>query len=204
MFQEILLAAAVVLLLVLLIPVGIAMYQRMKPAPPERGGPRPAAPQPPPPPAADQRTGRVPALSQEPIAYTPPAPQPPIREETRTVMADELKGGTPGATEAVVWFGMLRCTAGPLEGKTFIVEEDGVYIGRDPSLAQIVIEDSRVSKRHLGVMPRNGKVWAIDQSSTNGTFLSKESKLERITEHQLKRGDTLVLADGAATFVYQI
>jgi len=213
MFQEILLAGAVVLLLVLLIPVGIAMYQRMKPAPPERGGARPAAPPPPAPPSANQPTGRMPALPQQqaappqPMAYTPPPAQPQqtTSDATRMVTADELHGGgTPGATEAVVWFGMLRCTAGPLEGKTFIVEEDGVYIGRDPSLAQIVIDDSRVSKRHLRVMPRNGKVWALDQSSTNGTFLSKDSKLERITEHQLKRGDTLVLADGAATFVYQI
>ena len=44
---------------------------------------------------------------------------------------------------------------------------------------------------------------AIDQNSTNGTFLGKAGG-ERITEHQLKRGDVLVLADNAATFVYQI
>ena len=182
MFQEILLAAAVVLLLVLLIPVGIAMYQRMKPAPPERNPPPRAAAPPPPP------------------QYLAPP-----RNATQMVSAEELRGGaSPGATEAVVWYGVIRCTAGSLEGKSFVVEEDGIYIGRDKSLAQIVIEDTRVSKRHLRLLPRNGKVWAIDQSSTNGTYLSKDGKLERITEHELKRGDTLVLADGAATFVYQI
>ena len=37
----------------------------------------------------------------------------------------------------------------------------------------------------------------------NGTFLGKAGG-ERITEVQLKRGDVLVLADNAATFVYQI
>lgn len=98
------------------------------------------------------------------------------------------------------WFGMLLCTSGPNEGQRVVVEGDGVYIGRDASMAQIVVNDSRVSKRHVRVMPRGGKVWAIDQGSTNGTFVGGQ----RITEVQLKRGDTIVLADNAATFVYQI
>jgi pSer/pThr/pTyr-binding forkhead associated (FHA) protein len=99
---------------------------------------------------------------------------------------------------------MLRCTSGPLEGQTFIIEEDGLYIGRDRSLSKIVVDDSRVSKRHLRIVPRDGKVWAIDQNSTNGTFLVNNAGRERITEHQLKRGESIVLADGAATFIYQI
>jgi pSer/pThr/pTyr-binding forkhead associated (FHA) protein len=60
-----------------------------------------------------------------------------------------------------------------------------------------------VSKRHLRIVPRNGRVWAIDESSTNGTFLANHGN-ERVSEVQLRRGDTLVLAEGAATFVYQI
>ena len=103
----------------------------------------------------------------------------------------------------VQWFGMLHCTGGPLEGQRFIIEDDGLYIGRDEAISKVVIPDSRISKRHVRIIPRDGKVWAIDQNSTNGTFLGKEGA-ERITEVQLKRGDTLILADGAATFVYQI
>ena len=80
---------------------------------------------------------------------------------------------------------------------------DGLYIGRDASLSQIAIADNRISKRHVRILPRDGKVLAIDQNSTNGTFLGKTGG-ERITEHQLKRGDILVLADNAATFLYQI
>jgi len=53
-------------------------------------------------------------------------------------------------------------------------------------------------------VPRDGKVWAIDQNSTNGTFLVNSAGRERITEHQLKRGESIVLADDAATFMYQI
>jgi pSer/pThr/pTyr-binding forkhead associated (FHA) protein len=54
------------------------------------------------------------------------------------------------------------------------------------------------------IVPRDGKVWAIDQNSTNGTFLVSSAGRERITEHQLKRGESIVLADDAATFMYQI
>ena len=100
----------------------------------------------------------------------------------------------------VQWNGMLHCTGGALEGQRFIIEDEGFYIGRDPALATVVIPDTRISKRHVRIVPRDGRVWAIDQGSTNGTFL----KDQRITEVQLKRGDTLILGDSAATFVYQI
>ena len=108
-----------------------------------------------------------------------------------------------GSTVMVQWYGLLQCTSGALEGQRFVVEEGGLYIGRDPALSQIAIADSRISKRHVRIVPRDGKVLAIDQNSTNGTFLGKAGG-ERITEHQLKRGDILVLADNAATFLYQI
>ena len=109
----------------------------------------------------------------------------------------------PAGTEMLQWYGMLHCTSGSLQGQRFVVEEEGFYIGRDPALSTIVIADTRVSKRHVRILPRDGKVWAIDEGSTNGTFMAAAPG-QRITEVQLKRGDTLVLGDGAATFVYQI
>ena len=205
MLQSILFAAAVVLLLVVFVPVGLALYQRMKPSRGERNAERRTEPVPPLPTGP---TAKVPPIQAPP----PPAPKraphvdpptPPQIGSTRLITPDEPAAG-PQATEAVVWFGMLRCTAGPLEGQTFIIEEDGIYIGRDPTLSKIVVDDSRVSKRHLRIVPRDGKVWAIDQNSTNGTFLVSSAGRERITEHQLKRGESIVLADDAATFMYQI
>jgi len=195
MLESILFAAAVVLLLVVFVPVGVALYQRMKPARAERNAERRTEPVPPP------AAAKIPPM--QPKAPPPPdPPTPPHIGSTRVMQPDE-----PAAhqgTEAMVWFGMLRCTAGPLEGQTFIIEDDGIYIGRDPSLSKIVVDDSRVSKRHVRIVPRDGKVWAIDQNSTNGTFLVSSAGRERITEHQLKRGESIVLADDAATFMYQI
>ena len=103
----------------------------------------------------------------------------------------------------VKWYGMLQCTGGALEGQHFIIEEGGLYIGRDPAMSQVTISDNRISKRHVRIVPRDGKVMAIDQNSTNGTFLASNPGV-RITDVELKRGDTIILGDGAASFVYQI
>jgi pSer/pThr/pTyr-binding forkhead associated (FHA) protein len=201
MFQGILLAVIVVLVLVVLVPVGIALFRRLLPdrTPPSRErGPAPVPP----------ATMKMPALRVEgPTdrvvkrpSERPPDPTPPHIKETRVITPDVPRTEAPAGTEMMLWYGMLHCTSGPIEGQRFIIEDDGFYIGRDPSLAKVVVPDTRVSKRHVRIVPRDGKVWAIDQSSTNGTFLHDE----RITEVQLKRGDTLVLGDNAATFVYQI
>src|SRR5207244_2308372 len=152
----------------------------------------------------------IPPVAQAP-AKPPPSPSPssPPSPAPQPTVAAPLPKGTdqrplaPAATEVVQWYGMLSCTAGPLEGQRWIVEEQGLYIGRDATLSQIVVNDSRVSKRHVRIVPRDGRVHAIDQGSTNGTFLGKTGG-ERISDVQLKRGDTLILADNAAAFLYQI
>lgn len=229
MLQGILLALIVVLLLVVLLPVGIALFRRLSP---ERNAPAPpTAPKPAPPPrraptpelstdrvprqpaaappdiAASDATTRMEALKIETPKAEKPRPEPrriepepniPGIGPTRITPDSPPEGGA--GTEMVQWNGMLHCTGGALEGQRFIIEDQGFYIGRDPSLATVVIPDSRISKRHVRIVPRDGRVWAIDQGSTNGTFL----KDQRITEVQLKRGDTLILGDNAAIFVYQI
>lgn len=203
MLQGILLAVIVILLLVVLVPVGIALFQRLRPAPPERGAaPRTPAP---PPPARPMPPPPAPEVAQAPTTPIPrntPAPAPPPPPDATVMQQLPDTPAAPG-TQMVEWYGLLNCTGGALEGQRFVIEEEGFYIGRDPALSTVVVNDTRVSKRHVRIVPRNGKVWAIDQNSTNGTFLGKADG-QRITEVQLKRGDVLILADNAATFVYQI
>ncbi|MGZ5445126.1 MAG: FHA domain-containing protein [Thermoanaerobaculia bacterium] len=214
MLQGILLAVIVILLLVVLVPVGIALFQRLRPE-------RAAAPlrekAAPPPPAVNLPTSKISAISVDVptdkvspgrVASPPPPPPPDLTPSTAPTIAPssdrtrilDASDNVPSGTEMMQWYGMLHCTAGPLEGQRFIIEDDGFYIGRDPALSKVVVPDTRVSKRHLRIVPRDGKVWAVDQSSTNGTFMGGQ----RITEVQLKRGDTLILGDNAATFVYQV
>ncbi|MFP5246971.1 MAG: FHA domain-containing protein [Thermoanaerobaculia bacterium] len=198
MLQGILLAVIVILLLVVLIPVGIALFQRLRP---ERVAPAPAARPAPPPPAAAPRVTFDAPTDKVSKQTAPPdlAPRAPDPVPVTKIAGGESPLDQPG-TEMVQWNGMLHCTSGPLEGQRFIIEDEGFDIGRDPALAKVVVPDSRVSKRHVRILPRDGKVWAIDEGSTNGTYLREQ----RITEVQLKRGDTLILGDNAATFVYQI
>ncbi|MDQ3282496.1 MAG: FHA domain-containing protein [Acidobacteriota bacterium] len=203
MLQGVLLAVIVILLLVVLVPVGIALFQRLRPE--RSAAPAPKATRPVTPPAAaplraDAPTDKVVRPSVPPPDLTPRAAEP-VGEATRIEVAPKpAPASEPAGTEMVQWNGMLHCTKGPLEGQRFVIEDEGFYIGRDPVLSKIVVPDSRISKRHVRIVPRDGRVWAIDEGSTNGTFL----KGQRITEVQLKRGDTLVLGDDAATFVYQI
>jgi ribosomal protein L36 len=203
MIEPILLLAIGILMLVVAVPVGIFIYQRLVASAPAiptvkemqaKAKPKPETAKVPAMPAPPPEAAAAPAPPRESTIVDPPPPSTPAV-------------GTPadagGKTEMVQWYGMLLCTDGPLAGQRFIIEEEGLYIGREPSLAQIVIHDSRISKRHLRIVPRNGKVMAIDQNSTNGTYLGKAGG-QRITEVQLKRGDVLVLSDNAASFQYQI
>jgi pSer/pThr/pTyr-binding forkhead associated (FHA) protein len=199
MMGWIFLAAIVVLLVIVLIPVGIALIRRVSrrdPAPPPARAPRAGAPPPPMQPPADLPTTKIPAI-------TAPPPAPPPKTVAGDLTQTEFIAPAHEGTEMVQWYGMLVCTAGALEGKRFIVEEPGFYIGRDPTMSQVVIPDGRISKRHVRIVVKDGKVHAVDTDSTNGTFLGKAGG-ERVTDVQLRKGDTLVLADNAATFTYQI
>ena len=204
MLQGILLATIVILLLVVLVPVGIALFQRLRPERPAAPPRERKAPAPPPARVPDVATDKVLPKVQRPPDIAPPrAPEPSVGATRVEPLPQMPAAPEPGGTEMVQWYGLLNCTAGPLEGQRFVVEENGFYIGRDPVLSTVVVNDTRVSKRHVRILPRDGRVWAIDEGSTNGTFLAAAPG-QRITEVQLKRGDTLILGDNAATFVYQI
>lgn len=205
MIETVLLWAIVLLLLVVLVPAGLALVQRIRAgeldrAAGVRGGAVPQAP-----------ASKIPPLQGSDAPPAPPATPPAAPPAATPTRAPDVTKMAPvptaqpegGATVMVQWYGLIQCTSGALEGQRFVIDEGGLYIGRDPAMAQVAIADNRISKRHVRIIPRDGKVMAIDQNSTNGTFLGKAGG-ERITEVQLKRGDILVLADNAATFVYQI
>jgi pSer/pThr/pTyr-binding forkhead associated (FHA) protein len=197
MIEKVALWAIILLLLVVLVPVGVALVQRIRAGTPARAA---AAREPI---VESQITAKVPPLRPSDSAPVPPAAPAPRKEPAATHLAPVPTVPAAESTEMVKWYGMLQCTSGALEGQHFIIEEGGLYIGRDPAMSQVAISDNRISKRHVRIVPRDGKVMAIDQNSTNGTYLAKDPGV-RITEVELKRGDTIILGDGAATFVYQI
>lgn len=199
MLESLLLYGSVILLLVIFIPVAFAIFSRLKGASVQQGGgkmrptPRAAVE---PPPASERR-----APEKSPRPEPPPAPSPePAGGVTEIVDVAALPQGA--ATAMVEWYGMLVCTGGPLAGQRWVIEEKPLTIGRDPNFAQIVIRDDRISKLHVKIEPRNGKVLVIDPGSTNGTYINSVG--ERITSVELKKGMKIILADDAAVFEYQI
>ena len=92
----------------------------------------------------------------------------------------------------------LQCISGALEGRSFALTDRGLYIGRDWAESQVVIEDPRVSKRHVWIGISDGTVVVVDQGSTNGTFIN--SLANRVVEAPLAPGDTLILPEDVARF----
>jgi predicted component of type VI protein secretion system len=101
-----------------------------------------------------------------------------------------------------ITYGTIKFVSGVLTGEEFAVEPEGAYIGREPSLSQIVVSDPRISKRHLWVGVRDGVVTVVDQESRNGTFIN-DPRSERIHEAKLNSGDTVIMGESdVARFEY--
>jgi hypothetical protein len=130
------------------------------------------------------------------VAEAPPAPLPADFDPSRTVAITRENTVT-------ISYGYIKFVSGVLAGEQFVVEPEGTYIGRESSLAQIVVPDPRISKRHLWIGVKDGRVKIVDQDSRNGTFVN-DPKSERVTEAVLNSGDTVILGESdVARFEYQ-
>jgi pSer/pThr/pTyr-binding forkhead associated (FHA) protein len=80
----------------------------------------------------------------------------------------------------------------------YILDNDKVYIGRDPSKCQIVLNDSEVSTVHALVTRNNMLITLEDLNSSNGTLY----KGDRINKVALSHNDEFVI--GGVTFTCKI
>jgi V8-like Glu-specific endopeptidase len=99
-------------------------------------------------------------------------------------------------------YGSIKFVSGPLSGQQFDIKADGDFIGRDGGSSQIVIGDPRISKRHVWIGVKGGRVVVADQNSRNGTFVN-DPKSARISETPLNAGDVVILGESdVARFEY--
>lgn len=91
----------------------------------------------------------------------------------------------------------IEWISGPLAGMSNVIPEHGLTIGRAAAVADVVLPDPSISKRHLRLSWRGDRVIATDAGSTNGTFFGS-ARGERITERELQAGDVLVFAADVA------
>jgi hypothetical protein len=154
--------------------------------------------EPPPSPAVDleepEQETRWPSLPDVPSV-------PPIQSEVTDFDPSRTVAIVREPTVAIT-YGTIKFVSGVLTGEEFAVEPEGAYIGREPSLSQIVVSDPRISKRHLWVGVRDGVVTVVDQESRNGTFIN-DPRSDRIHEAKLNSGDTVIMGESdVARFEY--
>jgi hypothetical protein len=122
-------------------------------------------------------------------------PQPGVVAKTIAISAGS-GGHPPVAATAFGSFtvGTLTCTRGLLSGQRFSLTPQGLLIGRQPGLAQVVVNDSRASGKHVWIGYENGALVVVDQGTTNGTFVN-DVRHGRISKAQLKDGDVVIVAE---------
>jgi hypothetical protein len=129
----------------------------------------------------------APTVPPPPPRPAPPAAPPrevvPVPEDDRTIVVSAA-------------LGTLHCIAGALLGQHFAIPVKGLTIGRQGGNADIIVPEGAVSKKHVWIGPRDGQLVAVDEGSTNGTFLRPDLQT-RITTTPLKPGDALVLVSEA-------
>jgi len=132
-----------------------------------------------------------------------PSPAPHIMAGDQGMTIDLSRTMALTADDKFPNYGSIQFVSGPLSGQRFEIKADGDYIGRDGGSSQIVIGDPRISKRHVWIGVKNGRVVITDQNSRNGTFVN-DPRSARVTETSLNPGDTVILGESdVARFEYQ-
>ena len=83
---------------------------------------------------------------------------------------------------------LLIATRGALSGSRYLLDEDEVTVGRDPR-ADILLDDSTVSRQHAVFRRENGAYTVIDAGSLNGTYVNRQ----RGDKATLKNGDEIMI-----------
>lgn len=143
----------------------------------------------------------APAPAAHHAAPAPPFPNIPAGDQGMTVDLSRTVAITAEAFKPN--YGSITFVSGPLSGQEFEIKPDGDFIGRDGGSSQIVIGDPRISKRHLWIGVKAGRVVIADQNSRNGTFVN-DPKSARVTETSLNTGDVVILGESdVARFEYR-
>lgn len=121
-----------------------------------------------------------------------PMPGPPGAPIAKTV-AIQQQGIAPTAFGSLS-VGSVTCTRGQLLGQRFALSATGIVIGRQPGVAHILVNDHRASGRHVWIGMENGVLLAVDQNTTNGTYINDVAR-GRITRHALRDGDVIIVGE---------
>ena len=74
-----------------------------------------------------------------------------------------------------------------------VAQADGVILGRDPSVADVVLNDTSISRAHLRFALNEHGLTVNDMGSTNGSMVNGEPLSPYDNGHSLQDGDSLTL-----------
>ena len=83
---------------------------------------------------------------------------------------------------------LLISTRGAVSGSRYLLDEDKVTVGRDPS-NDIMLDDGTVSREHAVFIRENGRYRIEDVGSLNGTYVNRR----RVDSVELHSGDELMI-----------
>ena len=83
---------------------------------------------------------------------------------------------------------LLISTRGAVSGSRYLLDEDKVTVGRDAH-ADILLDDSTVSRAHAVFVRANGEFTVIDSGSLNGTYVNRQ----RVDRAVLRNGDEIMI-----------
>lgn len=110
------------------------------------------------------------------VPVTSTGDRPLTKEDLDTIM--RLSDGTA----------LLISTRGAVSGSRYLLDEDEITVGRDPC-ADILLDDSTVSRSHAVFRRVNGAYSVIDAGSLNGTYVNRQ----RVDQKQLNNGDEIMI-----------
>ena len=110
------------------------------------------------------------------VPVTSTGDRPLTKEDLDTIM--RLSDGTA----------LLISTRRAVSGSRYLLDEDEITVGRDPR-ADILLDDSTVSRSHAVFRRVNGAYSVIDAGSLNGTYVNRQ----RVDQKQLNNGDEIMI-----------
>ena len=126
-----------------------------------------------------------------------PGSSTPVPQVARTLAVGQPatpSGGIAPTAFGSLSIGSLTCVRGQLEGQRFALTATGVIVGRQPGVAHVLVNDHRASGKHVWIGIDSGRLVAIDQGTTNGTYVNDVTR-GRITRAELRDGDVVIVSE---------
>ncbi len=140
----------------------------------------------------------------------PPPMQAPPTQRTSTAPATQASAKTAAAPAAPVTKAKpvgprasVKGVSGYFAGQKIELVQGQLVIGRDPKLAQLVYPQSfeEISRKHVTISyDENAQRFSLEDSSSNGTFLPSNQRLETGKPHYLNKGDRFYISDSKELF----